>query len=217
MNQLIVIMMVILLPGILSTVICDKITRHSKWSYFKFSVYSILLGWLSYIALQVIFIIVPDAISSDPFTVSWNSELLNVWHVLFDINNTNGDGLYKEVFYASIVSVFVAFFASAFVHYKILNKIALRLKISTKYGDENLFSYYLNLGEIHWVYVRDQSRNLTYKGEIVIHSENAGIQELVLSDVDVYRYEDSEHLYSVNNIYLCMKIGEFTIESASDN
>jgi hypothetical protein len=39
------------------------------------------------------------------------------------------------------------------------------------------------------------------------------MQELVLADVTVYRYEDSSELYSVPSIYLCKELGKFIIES----
>jgi len=53
------------------------------------------------------------------------------------------------------------------VNYKIFHKFAQKLLISQKYGDENLYSYYLNAKEIDWVYVRDFERKLTYQGRVI--------------------------------------------------
>ena len=48
-------------------------------------------------------------------------------------------------------------------------------------------------------------------------SENSDIQEIVLYDVTVYRYEDSEKLYFIPNIYLSKKSGNFRIESIPED
>jgi len=217
MNQLVVTMVVILLPGIFATAICDKISRHSQWGWFKYTLYSIILGWLSYLTFQIISFLPAIDISFEEKTIlaSFSPEPLKVWSALLN-GEENGAPVipYVEVLGSFVCSVFVAFFVTAVINYKIINKIAKKLKISTKYGDENLFSYYLNLDGVRWVYVRDMVNNLTYKGEIVMHSESGGIQELVLSDVDVYNYKDSEHLYCVPSIYLCKNVGEFRIEAA---
>ena len=217
MNQLVVTLVVILLPGIFATAICDKIARHSQWGWFKYTLYSIILGWISYVTFQIVSFI-PDinlSLQESAFIITFNPEPLKVWTALLNGGENGTPAIpYIEIIGSFVCSVFVAFAAAAVINYKILNKIAKKLKISTKYGDENLFSYYLNLDEVRWVYVRDMASNLTYKGEIVMHSENSGIQELVLSDVDVYDYKDSEHLYCIASIYLCKKIGELTIEAA---
>ena len=49
-----------------------------------------------------------------------------------------------EIGASTFLSVLVGYFASFIVNYKILNKIGQKLKITTKYGDENLYSFYLN-------------------------------------------------------------------------
>jgi hypothetical protein len=72
----------------------------------------------------------------------------------------------------------------------------------------------MNSKEVNWVYVRDKENGLTYEGFVVSFSENAAAHEIVLSDVKVYRYEDSVELYSVPSIYLSGTIGKFVIETA---
>ena len=59
MNQLVVTLVVILLPGIFATAICDKIARHSQWGWFKYTLSSIILGWISYVTFQIVSFI-PD-------------------------------------------------------------------------------------------------------------------------------------------------------------
>ena len=112
-----------------------------------------------------------------------------------------------------LISIPLSFIISWIVNYKILNKIGEFFNVSTKYGDENLYSYYLNTNEIDWIYIRDVDNNLTYQGRVFSFSENSNIQEIVLYDVTVYRYEDSAELYHVPTIYLAKKSGSFRIEA----
>jgi hypothetical protein len=118
----------------------------------------------------------------------------------------------KEVFFASIISPLIAFSASAIINFKLLNKLAQILKVSFKFGDENLFSFFLNSEEVDWVYVRDREGELTYLGRVISYSECDSIQEIVLSDVSVYEYETSKHVYDLSLIYLSKQLGSFVIE-----
>ena len=208
MNQLVVSVVIIMIPGIIATIISDKLTTHSKWDSFKFSLYALTLGVLSYVVLQVL-VYASNLVSSINIgIVSWKN--LKIWGSVLSGGN---DISPWEICLASVLSMPVAFFASWLINYKVFNKIGQKFKITQKYGDENLYSYYLNAKEIDWVYIRDKEGNLTYEGRVVQHSENDKIQELVLSEVSVYRYEDSEYLYSIPTIYLSKEAGKFLIEA----
>ncbi|MCG7908881.1 MAG: DUF6338 family protein [Candidatus Thiodiazotropha taylori] len=208
MDQLVVTLIVVLLPGILSSVVCDKIVVHSKWTPFKFSVYSLLLGVLSYVALQAIYYLL-DMVSACSFSPeAWTH--LKTWEAT-ESDNPHIPAL--ELAYALVLSVPVSMFAAYVINHKIFNKIARKIGVSSKYGDENLYSYYLNAVEIDWVYVRDIENNLTYQGRVVSYSENDSMQEIVLSEVTVFRYEDSSELYSVPTMYISKQVGNFVIEA----
>ncbi|MBU2887183.1 hypothetical protein KO507_15560 [Gilvimarinus agarilyticus] len=208
MNQLVVVLVMILLPGIIATIISDKLTTHSKWDSFKFGLYAFTLGVLTYATLQLIVYLVDmcKAISLIPF--SWTN--LAIWNSALN----GGAGIKAwEICVAVFLSVPVAFFASWTINFKLFNKFAQKINVSTKYGDENLYSYYLNAEEIDWIYVRDPKNNFTYQGRVVSHSENDKVQEIVLSEVSVYRYEDSVFLYSVPTIYISREMGQLVIEA----
>lgn len=208
MNQLVIVIIVILLPGVIATIISDKLTSHSKWDSFKFCMYSLTLGIFAYVLLQVA-VYLYDAIKVFSINnIKWTH--LSIWTSALN----GGSGLIPwEICVAVVLSVPVALIASWSINFKIFNKIANKIKVSTKYGDENLYSYYLNAKEIDWVYVRDLRNKLTYQGRVVTHSENEKIQEIVLSEVSVYRYEDSVFLYSIPTIYLSRASGGFIIEA----
>ncbi len=98
-----------------------------------------------------------------------------------------------------------------------ITRIGNFLHVTPKYGDENLYTYFLNAKETDWIYVRDKDSNLTYEGRVAAFSENEHAHELVLLDVAVYRYEDSEKLYSVPRIYLCKEIGKLVVETIPED
>jgi len=55
---------------------------------------------------------------------------------------------YREVLYASAFSIFIASLVSIIENKKMINKIAKKLGITNKYGDENLYSRFLNSNNI---------------------------------------------------------------------
>ena len=207
MNELVVTIIIILLPGIIATIISDKIAYHSKWSSFKFSLYSLVLGIFTYSLLQSFVYTYGIIRSYNGSSITWNH--LDVWNIAFIKNPTIP---VWEVGLAILLSVPVALFASWSINFKLFNKVGKLLHITNKYGDENLYSYFLNSKEIDWVYVRDPNRGFTYQGRIESFSENDNIQELVMSEVTVYNYSDSTELYTIPSLYLSSVIGNFIIE-----
>jgi len=208
MNELAITVAIIIFPGVIAAVICDKIIVHQpRWDHFKFGLYSFILGITCYIALQFLVNIVDLLLKIDENN-SYN--LLSIWKFFSESEEKLN---LLEVFGATILSMPVALFASWIVNYKIFNKLSKKLRISNKYGDENLFSFYLNMDGLDWVYVRDIDNNITYQGKILSFSENDNIQEIVLSDVTVYSYTDSEEYYSVPSTYICKNMGTFIIEA----
>jgi hypothetical protein len=208
MNRLVITLIIILFPGIIATIIVGKIAFHSKWDSFKYSLYSLVLGVCTYAGLQAAVYAYCWFRAASHVAIQWTH--LDVWGIAIKDNPQISPW---EVCAAAVLAIPIAFLTSWLVNYKLFNKLAQKIRVSTKYGDENLYSYYLNAKEVEWVYIRDIENRLTYQGRIVSYSENEKIQEIVLSDVTVYAYEDSSELYSVPSIYLSKEIGKFIIEA----
>lgn len=211
MNELAIAVGVILFPGLITAVICDKITVHTpRWGSFKYSVYSFIFGVSCYIALQGLAYLWNWVAGCFFSTLSFASSTLNVWtiattqRVAIDLS---------EVFWATVLSPAIAALAAFTVNHKLLNRAARKLRVSSKYGDENLFSFFLNAQNIDWVYVRDIPSKLTYQGRVVSFSEADDMQELVLSEVTVFAYETSDELYSIPLLYLSKARGSFIVEA----
>jgi len=210
MNELAITVAIVLLPGIVAAAIADKITLHSpRWGSFKYGIYSFVFGVICYITLTAI-VWVGSFFQWFLELVPQSAEGLAVWRFVADQTSTPK---LSEVLAATVLSPVVAFSAAFAVNHKVFNKVASKLRVSRKYGDENLFSFFLNSDDIDWVYVRDSERGLTYEGRVLSYSENDDRQELVLVNVMVYSYEKSEKLYFVPSIYLSKDDGSFVIEA----
>ncbi len=193
---------ILLLPGLIATIVVDNLTVHKPWNIFKYIIYSIILGFFSYFGTYL-FINIANLF---PFV---EYEGLKLWNSLF-IQSTPIS--IREVFYTCVISLFVGFFFSFFIQHKVLFRLARKLRISMKYGDENLFTHVLNSPEIQYVWIRDKKRGFTYEGAVEKFSESDHIQEIFLQDVKVYNYEDSQLLYTLSNIYLSYPDKQITIE-----
>jgi hypothetical protein len=215
MSQLLIVVVVVLLPGILAASIAGKLTIHLPWDSFKFTLYALVFGVLNYSLLQILLY------AWDVLRYIWNTEnstqhraivwtSLTVWNIA-----RKGSSIISslEIVSSVFLAVPVSFLVAACVEHKMLTRIGSWMRVTSKYGEENLYSYFMNMKENEWIYVRDKENNLTYEGKASWHSENESLHELVLQDVVVYRYEDSARLYSVPTMYLSREVGKLVIES----
>ncbi|MDO5569154.1 MAG: hypothetical protein Q4G04_03490 [bacterium] len=75
------------------------------------------------------------------------------------------------------------------------------LQLTRKFSDLDVWSYLLNGKEDFYVIIRDVENNLTYQGYPQAFSKDHTEAELLLINVKVYRYEDSEFLYEIDSMY----------------
>lgn len=134
---------------------------------------------------------------------------LEFWAMLL-----NGDKKlpFTEIFFACLLAIFIGILISAAIQHKWLTKWAQHWNISSKFGDENLWSYFLNSKEIRWVCIRDKSAGFTYQGVIDSYSENEELREVALRDVSVYTYNDSELCYKLPAMYLSFPASNLNLE-----
>lgn len=208
MNDFAVLIGLISFPGIIATIICDKLLVHAeRWNSFKYGIYTFIFGVGSYVALQ--FLVWALSIVSRYLPFLSESTTLSLWSTLA----TGQDLNFSEVAWATGLSPFIALAAVYCVNKKHMIRFAQKYGISNKYGDENLFSYFLNSPDVFWVYLRDPISGFSYRGAVRSFSETKEVQEITLTDVSVYSYKDSLLLYQLDSIYISKPLGTFTIES----
>lgn len=203
-------LIILLVPGALATTIFKRLTiRHKEQSDFMFVIISIMFGMFSYLVFQLIIYIITLGKNICSKT-QYEYEKIETFAKL-----SNSDSIpYSEVIWASIISIFLGFIISKVDHSKLINNIARKLNISNKYGDENLYSYFLNSPDISWVYIRDIDNSLTYLGNIESFSETLEHKEIVLRQVTIYSYPKSKELYEVDRVYLVFPKDKLIIEQA---
>lgn len=131
--------------------------------------------------------------------------------------------LNKESVICICVSLAISLFLSViwvFIHgNKIFTKFTQKVKLTKKYGDEDVWDYILNKNHVNknkiflkYITLYDYKNNIIYCGYLDSFSETEKDRELFLTSVKVYNSEGDE-LYSLDNLYLgldkesiCMEI-----------
>lgn len=189
-------LIILLTPGAVASIIFEKLTIHKKWNSFQFIANSILFGGISYLVAQLAFNICRHDSSFD-----------NFW-----LNLPSKEIPFVAVIKAVITSIFIGFICAGLDNYKFVNRIGKFLKLTTKYGDENLYSYFLNADNVNEIYFRDIPNNITYHGMINSYSETNEFKEIVLRDVKVYDYTTSTLMYELDKVYLSRPKDDIIIE-----
>jgi hypothetical protein len=154
----------LLTPGAVAAIIYKRLTiRPKEGSDFMFVINSILFGMFSYVLLQLTIFGCMCFCNHFKDAEHYDYSLLKVFGKLSDSTVIPYTEIIDGTFFAIILGLVITWIDDK----SYLYKLAKKLKISSKYGEENLYSYFLNSPEIDWVYIRDIKNSLTYKGGVV--------------------------------------------------
>jgi uncharacterized protein with PQ loop repeat len=206
MNEQIIKIAFLFLPGLIGDAIFRKLTgirRDKSWQdfaiIFMFALISYLLSGLLVRIIDVLF-----------------SRNFPVYLPIIELENNAFRNYFLCIALGSITGILVGFLGAYIENKNIINKIGIRLRISERYGGEDVWSYlHKKLGrqkEFEWVFVIDYKTNLVYYGHIVAFSESEKERELLMSNVDIFSNESGEKLYSVDYIYICRDKYDLSIE-----
>ena len=162
-------LILLLIPGATSSMMFEKLTVHKKWTPFQFVTNSILFGGMSYLFAQLVFSMFDRS-----------NDLAKLW-----ANLPTKDIPYTVILKGVALSPVIALIFTWIDYNKWINKIGKKIGITNKYGDENLFTYFLNSKDVNEVYIRDIDANISYQGIVDSFSENEEIKEITLYDVKV--------------------------------
>lgn len=189
------------LPGIVSLLIIDNLTNHKEYKLYEKAIYSLIYSFFCYY-LYYLLLIIYGFWFKVKIHFSFFDALINNESVL-DFN---------EIGYATIISIFVGFIFSAFINYKIVNKIARKIKITKKHAEVDVWSYLMNSEKMEWVVIRDIKNDLMYEGWIEAFSDSTEKDEIFLRDVKVFKNSTSEELYDIPGLYLPSKRVNLIVE-----
>jgi len=106
MNHLLISVIAIFLPGVIGVTLIDLFTKHREVSKFKFLIFSIIFGYLSYLVTQIIVFF--SDVFIDVKTQSRHITYLSFWKLLS--SESNPEVNVGELFIVSLISIVLAIF-----------------------------------------------------------------------------------------------------------
>lgn len=215
-NELAWNLFILMVPGVLSTLMLRHISRNRNYPVFEFILYSLLLGLANYIVMELFVSLynVILALFSDTYTLKWGLNL-SVWDVIYGVKNTKVNGL--EMLICYLISIPVGFVLGIIIRKKIILGLFKKAKVTNRYGDDDVWTYYFNELNTEWVFIRDINRDIIYKGRVIAYSDSDEKREILLESASVFK--DSEHTvepvlkYKIDNIYLEIDKLNYVIET----
>ncbi|AYV55421.1 hypothetical protein EFP84_07785 [Leptospira kmetyi] len=208
-------LIIVLIPGFLTTLIFRYLSTHKDYSNFYFIVLSSVFGLFNYLFLEFgyqIWFLFRNLyfwfMNKEPIPES--RLFVSLWKSLMDRSFKVET---SEIVFASLIALGAALFYTWIYQKKIILRFAnVRLRLTNKSGDDDIWSHYLNSKDVTWVWIRDFNHSLTYFGVIRAFSDSGTKRELLLSDVSVYALGGKKELYSLNSAYLSLMDGMYSIE-----
>jgi hypothetical protein len=202
---------IILLPGVISTLMIRYISTHKQYSIFEFSIYSAILGIGTFILMELFISLYWCVIGLFSKSISTEFGLnLAIWDSLFNGKKALNK---NEIFVSYLLSIPFGFFWGFIISKKIIIRLFQKWKLTTRYGDDDVWSFYLNSPSAEWIYIHNKKANLTYYGKIRAYSDSAEKRELLIEDVIVYESDTWTEKYQTNAVYLELNSFDFVIES----
>lgn len=199
-------LILLFIPGIIACIIVETLTVHKEIKIFRFILYSLILGFLCYLLWYVI-----GAITSKVLG-------LNIANRVYFFNalvNKNNPIKINEIIFVTFLSLPLGFIISVTINYKLLFRIAQKLRISRKYGDTDVWSYILNSNAPAWAVIRDIENDVIYEGWIQAFSDSTDsleVNELFIRDVKAYKNSTGEFMYQSPATYLRRNMRNLVIE-----
>jgi hypothetical protein len=200
----------LLLPGVVATIMLIQITGDKKMSVFNFAINSALFGIASFLIMElsISFFNIIKALLSPGHVIKWGLNL-TIWDNLFD-NTKEFNKI--EMIVSYLLSIPLGIFYGYIISRKLLNRLFKMLKLTNRYGDDDVWSFFLNSPNTQWVLVRDKLTNLTYFGSVRAYSDSSEKREILLNDVQVFTTDAWEHLYDSDSVFLELENNQFSIE-----
>lgn len=121
---------------------------------------------------------------------------------------------WAEIAVSALTAVVLGASAAAALNHNVMHRVAARLGISRKFGDLDVWAFFLNSPQIRWISVRDLAADRVYQGWLDAFSDTGGEPQLLLRDVEVYQSSTGAKLYDRKRIYLTPDRHAAVIEEA---
>lgn len=216
MNHLLISVIAIFLPGVIGVTLIDVFTKHREVSKFKFLIFSIIFGYLSYLVTQVIVLFFNAII--DVLTQSRHITYLSFWQLLSSENNPKVN--VGELFIVSVISIVLSIF---FIHEiekkKLISKIGEKFNIAYRGGG---FFYPHEIGRLHDVEnvsimtLAVSSEEIIISGEMWAYDEDGEYFSCTIRDATVRTFT-GDYCYHAKHISIQRKIDDVLIACGINN
>jgi hypothetical protein len=148
-----------------------------------------IFGVLSYAVLYLIY--------------RYNGQPLKLFDLDVDSKRLLQPELFPEILLAVAISIVGGVLSLYFENHKLFTRFVQTIGATKTYGDEDVWDFVFNSSSsaVNFVHFRDFEQRVTYAGFVEVFSESGQLREIVLRDVIVYDFEQTE-MYRVPRLYL---------------
>jgi hypothetical protein len=189
----------IFIPGFIWMKIHSRYGVKGEKTQFDLILNAFIFGVLSYAILYVIY-----------RYQGWSLKL-------FELESDSRKLIQPEIFPEIIAAVMIAIVGGVLSLYvenhKLFTRFVQRIRATKTYGDEDVWDFVFNSSSraVNFAHFRDFQQRVTYAGFVEIFSESGQLREIVLRDVIVYDFEQTE-MYRVPRLYLARERENIHIE-----
>ncbi|AEY02978.1 hypothetical protein GU3_16364 (plasmid) [Oceanimonas sp. GK1] len=211
MNELTITLVAILFPGVLLTVIHDNYTEHRPWDPFRYTLYSIVSGIITYSTLQGVIFLAQLLYNIEGFReTEWYT--LSVWGILESGNKEKIKAL--EVVSAGLIGVILGLISVKVSQQNIIHNLLIKWNLTNKYGDTSVFVKTIEITQKEYIRVTVLDEGLTLEGVAQIYHDDGTNQEIALGDVVAYDTSSGDELFKANLLYISKPFGNLMIHTS---
>lgn len=208
MNELTIVLVAILFPGVLLTVIYDNYTEHKPWDSFRYTLYSIMSGIITYSILQGLIFTGQFIYNIEGFKAT-NWYTLSVWGILQPENKEKINAI--EVVAAGIIGVALGLISVRLSQGNAIHNFLIKHKITNKYGDTSVFVKSIEITQSEYIKIIVLDENLTFHGVAYLYHDNGTNLEITLTDVIAYETSTTNEVFRANVLYISKPFGSLLL------
>jgi hypothetical protein len=189
----------IFIPGFIWMKIHSRYGFKGEKTQFDLVLNAFIFGVMSYASLYMIY--------------RANGWSLKLFELETDSRKLIQPEIFPEIIFAVLIAIIGGIVSLYFENYKVFTRFVQQIGATKTYGDEDVWDFVFNSSSraVSFVHLRDFARRVTYAGFVEIFSESGVLREIVLRDVIVYDFEQTE-MYRVPRLYLAMERENIHIE-----
>lgn len=212
MNTLVLTIALIFLPGIIWARLDARYARQVKPSQSELVVNVFVFGLVAYLATYLVYLI------------PWVSQIaaFDLTAIALDdatVARTLQRSVVDDILAATAAALLLAPAWLAVQRYKLVVRLLQWIRVTKRYGDEDVWDYLLSSDDPRAFYVnlRDDQTGQTFSGYVDQFSEEPGLRELVLSQVQGFDTKTGEPTIAVARLYLARDPKGMTLEFPAED